>query len=254
MADRDSGAATTALVVATRAAVDRCGPGHVPTPLSPTGTEDGQGRGGGDDPGDPPSTPQTELFDLSDERPGGSRPDRLAGVRPQERVLRHTAEQIVDSAPGLLMLDVPVPQKVEQLLEVLRRLDIEVPAQVIEVPKISQDSISPCVVRGIQHLGQRWKDQGFSVELDSRLDRLQSSRIATRVCQRCVGPRDQRAPDERVRLPADLLWLTSATGSYQECRAEKDTVTLDEESEDAHGGQGSRCRARHRDSLEPTSL
>ena len=35
----------TALVVATRAAVDRCGPGHVATPLSPTGT-DGQGRGG----------------------------------------------------------------------------------------------------------------------------------------------------------------------------------------------------------------
>ena len=40
-------AATTALVVATRAAVDRCGPGHVAPPLSPTGTEEGQGRGGG---------------------------------------------------------------------------------------------------------------------------------------------------------------------------------------------------------------
>ena len=40
-------AATTALVVATRAAVDRCGPGHVQAPLRPTGTEDGQGRGGG---------------------------------------------------------------------------------------------------------------------------------------------------------------------------------------------------------------
>ena len=37
--------------------------------------------------------------------------------------------------------DTPVPQMVEQLLEVLRRLDIEVPAQVIEVPKISQDCI-----------------------------------------------------------------------------------------------------------------
>ena len=40
-------AATTALVVATREAADRCGPGHVPAPLSPTGTDDGQGRGGG---------------------------------------------------------------------------------------------------------------------------------------------------------------------------------------------------------------
>ena len=39
-------AATTALVVATRAAVDRPGPGHVYAPLL-TRTEDGQGRGGG---------------------------------------------------------------------------------------------------------------------------------------------------------------------------------------------------------------
>ena len=40
-----SEAAAAALVVATRAAVDRCGPGHVAP--SPTGTEEGQGRGGG---------------------------------------------------------------------------------------------------------------------------------------------------------------------------------------------------------------
>ena len=34
-------------MVATRAAVDRCGPSYVHPPLSHTGTEDGQGRGGG---------------------------------------------------------------------------------------------------------------------------------------------------------------------------------------------------------------
>ena len=34
-------------MVATRAAVDRCDPGHVYPPLSLTGTEDGQGQGGG---------------------------------------------------------------------------------------------------------------------------------------------------------------------------------------------------------------
>ena len=76
-----------------RAAVDRSGPGHVPAPRR-TASEDGHGGGGereraelhGDDPGDPP--PQPELFDLSfDEEPGGARPDRLVGVRPQERVL-----------------------------------------------------------------------------------------------------------------------------------------------------------------------
>ena len=43
---------------------------------------------------------------------GGSRPDRLTEVRPQERVQRHTVEQII-LAP---MLDVPVPLMEEQLL------------------------------------------------------------------------------------------------------------------------------------------
>ena len=44
----EAAAATTALVVATRAAVDRCGPGHVPAPQR-TAPGDGQGRGGESD-------------------------------------------------------------------------------------------------------------------------------------------------------------------------------------------------------------
>ena len=56
----------------------------------------------GDDPGDPLSQP--ELFQLCEEEPGGTLPDRLASVRPQERVARHAVEQIVGSAPGLPML------------------------------------------------------------------------------------------------------------------------------------------------------
>ena len=58
-----------------------------------------------------------------------------------DRVQRHTVEQRIEHTPLVQILDAPVPQKVEQLLEVLRRLDVEVPAQVSEVPKISQDSI-----------------------------------------------------------------------------------------------------------------
>ena len=37
----------------------------------------------------------------------GSRPDRLAGVRPQERVQQHPVDQIVDTAPALPILVVP---------------------------------------------------------------------------------------------------------------------------------------------------
>ena len=69
---------------------------------------------------------------------GGSRPDRLTEVRPQERVQRHTVEQIV--LPP--MLDVPVPLMEEQLLvDAFAPHDIRVPEQGIEVPKILIDEL-----------------------------------------------------------------------------------------------------------------
>ena len=40
--------------------------------------------------------------------------DRLAGVRPQEQVQRHTVEQMGGCVPGLPVVGAPVPQ-VEQL-------------------------------------------------------------------------------------------------------------------------------------------
>ena len=50
----------------------------------------------------------------------GSRTDRLAGVRPQERGQQHPVDQIVDTAPALPILYVPVPLMGEQLVDVLR--------------------------------------------------------------------------------------------------------------------------------------
>ena len=68
----------------------------------------------------------------------GSRPDRLLDVSgPQERVQRRTMEQIVDCVPEVPLLDAPVPQTVDQLVEVLRPLDTVVPEQVMEAPKIT---------------------------------------------------------------------------------------------------------------------
>ena len=66
----------------------------------------------------------------------GSRPDRLAGVRPQERVQQHPVDQIVDTAPALPILVVPVPLMVEQLVDVLRFFNTLCP-----VPKISLEDI-----------------------------------------------------------------------------------------------------------------
>ena len=79
-------------------------------------------------------------FDLFDEDTEGTRPDRLVGVRPQHRVQRRTVEQIVDIALIVPALDVPVPQVENQLVEACRHLDLPIPEQAIEVPKISSPS------------------------------------------------------------------------------------------------------------------
>ena len=66
---------------------------------------------------------------------GRKRPDELLEVRSQERVLRRTVEQMVDSSLVVPSLDVPAPQVVAQLADVLKQFDFQVPEQVIDVPK-----------------------------------------------------------------------------------------------------------------------
>ena len=57
------------------------------------------------------SLPQPELFSVFEEETGGRRPASLAEPSgPQERVLRHTVEHIVDDPRSVQILDVPVPQ------------------------------------------------------------------------------------------------------------------------------------------------
>ena len=89
-----------------------------------------------------PQEPGTQHFFLDDDSVpelGGSLPDRLADVRPQERVQRRTVEQIVDSMLVVPLLHTCVPQVVDSVVEVLKILDNSLPdvEQVTEVPKIS---------------------------------------------------------------------------------------------------------------------
>ena len=88
-------------------------------------------------------TPQVAGMDLDEVPATRSRPDRLAGVRPHERVQLHPVDQIVDTAPALPILDVPVPLMGEQLVDVLRFFNTLCPVaeQVIDVPKISLEDI-----------------------------------------------------------------------------------------------------------------
>ena len=86
-------------------------------------------RGAGPETYDAPRSQKTvnskreaELFSLFEEDLGGTRPDRLSDVRPQERVQRHTVEHLTDlvrSAPKVQVLDAPAPLVVEQLADVL---------------------------------------------------------------------------------------------------------------------------------------
>ena len=53
---------------------------------------------------------------------------------------RHTVDQIVETFVPFHILDDLVPQMVDQLVEVFKLLDIAVPEQVIDVPKISKSA------------------------------------------------------------------------------------------------------------------
>ena len=81
--------------------------------------------------GDVRKNPGTRYVSLGDSVP------ELGGTQ------RHTVEQIIDTAPGLPMLDVPVPLMVEQPAEVLHFFDTFSPVaeQVINVPKIILEDI-----------------------------------------------------------------------------------------------------------------
>ena len=70
--------------------------------------------------------------------PPGMRPASLAEPPgAQERVQKHTVEQLADGAPRLPTFDVLVPQMVDQPVAVLARFDLPLPEQGIEVPKSS---------------------------------------------------------------------------------------------------------------------
>ena len=82
-----------------------------------------------------------------DAPPRGSRPPCLGEPRgPHARVQRRTVQQVVDTVPLVPLLDVPVPQVVDTVLEFFRALDKPVDELVIAVPKISTDRVSQRLV------------------------------------------------------------------------------------------------------------
>ena len=84
-------------------------------------------------------TPQSELFQLFEEEPGGSLPACLVAPRgPQEAVQRHTVEQLADIVPMVQVLDAPGLLGEVGVEDLLREIDAPALDElVIAVPKIS---------------------------------------------------------------------------------------------------------------------
>ena len=94
---------------------------------------------------------------------GGRRPGVLKEAEPPnvvERVLRHTVDQFVVAVHLVPVLDVPVPQTVDTVLDFFRALDLPVHEQVIAVPKISTDRVSQRLVeRRLPQMVEQWTCQ-----------------------------------------------------------------------------------------------
>ena len=75
-------------------------------------------------------------------------PEPVEEPQLQARVQRHTVEQWIEHAPYVQILDAPVPQVADYVLDVFRALDSSIAEQVIEVPMLSCFSCpprSPCL-------------------------------------------------------------------------------------------------------------
>ena len=126
----------------------RCGHSGAPLARRPTRTDDSHQDQGREtypaprrqEPPLPAVTTGTQYFTLDDERVPVTwlRPSGLVEPRGcQERVQRHTMEQFGELAPMVQIPDALVPEMVDKLEDVLEVVDLFVPVQEIEVPKIS---------------------------------------------------------------------------------------------------------------------
>ena len=95
------------------------GTGHSGAPLARRSTETDDSH---QEPPLPAVTTGTQFFTLDDESVPVTRvlPTALLEPPPQGRVQRHTVEHIIDVLPYAQILDVPVRQMGDQLLEVFR--------------------------------------------------------------------------------------------------------------------------------------
>ena len=113
----------------------------------------------------PAVTTGTQFFTLDDESVPvtGERPAALLEPRLQGRVQRRTVEHVIDVLLHVQILDVPVPQMGDQLVESMQRLDTATPVQVIAVPKISLDRILQRFVPFVVSFSSLWQQSAGQI-------------------------------------------------------------------------------------------
>ena len=146
------------------------------------------------------------------------RPLPLFEVRPSVRAQRHFVEDLGELAPLVQILDLPVPQTVASVTDILRLLDRPIAEQVIAVPTVS---CSSCPLRSRDPEPQS-ADQLVEVPTV-----LTPTRIALQIAERIV---DTPVPRGRVHcslpgqssamsLPESVEWVefTDANGRIYFC-------------------------------------
>ena len=189
--------------------------------------------------------------------PPPTRPTPLVEVRPQGRVQRHVVEDRGELAPLVQILDLPVPQLVDNVLDALRIPERQMAVQVIEVPMVLTDVIPA------RSLVPEPQTAEQLVEVPTVLS---PTRIALRIAERIVDTPVPRGRDRR-RLQGSLPRHSSTAAGVQnadipargglhgflpvQCSAQRTVEQLVDSSsgglQDFHLGQGSTASSSGRE-------
>ena len=116
------------------------------------------------------------------------RPLPLVEVQPSVRAQRHIVEDLGELAPSVQILDLPVPQTVDSVTDILRSLDRPIVVQVITVPTVS---CSSCPSRS------RVPEPQSADQLVEVPTVLSPTRIALQIAERIV---DTPVPHGQVKV------------------------------------------------------
>ena len=163
---------------------------------------------------------------------GRARPDRLAGVRPQERVQRHTVEHVVETFVPVPVLDALVPLMVEQLVDVLTLLEKQEREEEVRMGRI-EDLIlegAPRLCRrqvGLAQMGFRGPRESGRSEGKKQLPKASSSRRSCDPAARVPAVQVREGDGAAASVPRQSAGHSScASDGYSQCKTVQKTGRL----------------------------